>query len=104
MSKLWEGVFWGGSQQRIIGYGDLTFTRSDKQKVEWFSVGLSLQKNYISVYIAATKDGQYLVRQNAKSLGKVKTGASSVSFKKLDDVNLDVLLDMVDESYRQLQK
>jgi hypothetical protein len=102
--KMWEGVFWGGSEQSIIGYGDMTYTRSDKKIVEWFSVGLSLQKNYISVYITATDDGMYVVKKYSDKLGRVKTGSSSVSFKKLDDVNLDELLKLVDIAYDQLPK
>ena len=27
---LWAGVFWGGSEQTIIGYGDMSYVRSDK--------------------------------------------------------------------------
>ena len=25
---MWEGVFWGGSEQRIIGYGNYSYQRS----------------------------------------------------------------------------
>lgn len=100
--KLWEGVFWGGSKQAIIGYGDLTYTRSDKKSVEWFMVGLTLQKNYISVYIIATEDGQYVVKKYGDLLGKAKLGSSSVSFKKLADINIDELLKLVNKAYVQL--
>ena len=41
---MWEGVFWGGSEQQIIGYGDYSYQRSDKTQVEWFIVGLTRQK------------------------------------------------------------
>lgn len=100
--KLWEGVFWGGSQQSIIGFGDLVYTRSDKKTVEWFMVGLTLQKNYISVYISATEDSQYIVKKYGHLLGKVKLGSSSISFKKLPDVNVDELLKLVDIGQTQL--
>lgn len=100
--KLWEGVFWGGSEQSIIGFGDLTYTRSDKKIVEWFSVGLTLQKNYISVYITATEGGQYVVKKYGERLGKAKIGSSSISFKKLSDIHTDELLKLVDIAYQQL--
>ncbi len=102
--KLWEGVFWGGSKQSIIGFGDLVYVRSDKKVVEWFAVGLTLQKNYISVYISASEDGQYLVKKYGALLGKVKLGSSSISFKKLSDVNIDELLKLVDKAHMQLKK
>ena len=38
---MWEGVFWGGSEQQIIGYGNYSYLRSDKKLVEWFIVGLT---------------------------------------------------------------
>jgi len=84
--KLWVGTFWGGTEQTIIGYGDMTYTRSDKQVVEWFTVGLALQKNYISIYVST-----YPVKRYTGDLGKVKLGASNISFKQLSDLNLEEL-------------
>lgn len=100
--RMWEGTFWGGSTQRIIGYGDMTFTRSDKKVVEWFMVGLTQQKNYISVYICATEDGKYIVKKYGDTLGKVKLGSSSISFKKMADVDVEALMKLVDKAYDQL--
>lgn len=98
---LWEGVFWGGSEQTIIGYGDFQYKRSDKETVQWFMVGLALQKNYISVYLNVVEDNQYITKKYAHKLGKVKVGSSSVSFKKLADVNLAELLKLVDIAHKQ---
>jgi hypothetical protein len=100
---LWEGVFWGGSEQNIIGYGDFNYKRSAKETVEWFMVGLAAQKNYISVYINAAEDGQYISKKYGDKLGKVKIGSSSVSFKKLEDVNIKELLKLVEIAKRQLK-
>ncbi len=91
---IWQGVFWGGSEQNIIGYGDITYKRS-KGDVEWFIVGLALQKNYISIYVNAVEDQQYISEKYASKLGKVKVGKSSISFKKLADVELNVLLKLI---------
>ena len=92
---MWEGVFWGGSEQRIIGYGNFSYVRSDKKKVEWFLIGLTRQKNYFSVYVNAVEGKQYLAEIYNSRLGKVKTGKSSVSFRNLDDINLDALQEMI---------
>lgn len=99
--KMWEGVFWGGSQQSIIGYGQLSYTRSDKQQVEWFVVGLSKQKNYISVYITGTEGNEYVVKKYAHLLGNVKTTSSAIRFSRLDEVNLDELMLLVDKTAAQ---
>jgi len=92
---LWEGVFWGGSEQTIIGYGDYISKRSRGQTVEWFMVGLALQKRYISLYINAVEDGQYLLGKCEGKLGKAKLGSASIAFKTLADLDLDNLLEMV---------
>ncbi len=95
---MWEGVFWGGSEQRIIGYGNFSYQRSDKKQVEWFLVGLTRQKNYFSVYVNAVEGKHYLTELYDSRLGKVKTGKSSISFRNLSDVNLDVLREMIEHA------
>lgn len=92
---LWEGVFWGGTDQRIIGYGDLVQDRGRGGTVEWFVVGLAVQQNYLSVYINAVEDDQYVAQKYAHTLGRAKVGSSSVSFKSLADIDLDALLRLV---------
>lgn len=92
---LWEGKFWGGSDQRIIGYGEFSQTGRSGKKVDWFVAGLAAQKNYITVFVTATEDGAYLVERFADRLGKVKVGRSTVSFKRLSDVSLEVLVELV---------
>ncbi len=95
---MWEGIFWGGSEQQIIGYGNFSYVRSDKKKVEWFLVGLTKQKNYFSVYVNAVEGRRYLAEIYKPRLGKVKTGKSSISFRNLEDVNLDVLSEMIEHA------
>lgn len=97
---MWKGIFWGGSEQQIIGYGNFSYVRSDKKKVEWFLIGLARQKNYFSVYVNAVEGKKYLAEIYKSRLGKVKTGKSSVSFRNLSDVNLDVLSEMIKHAGR----
>ena len=40
---VWEGPFWGGTQQRIIGYGRYTYRGRSGAEGEWFIVGLASQ-------------------------------------------------------------
>jgi hypothetical protein len=58
-------------------------------------VGLAIQKNYISIYVNAVEDGQYVSEKYRSKLGKVKAGKSSISFKHLDDLDLDTLQKVV---------
>ncbi|MEM9207954.1 MAG: DUF1801 domain-containing protein [Pseudomonadota bacterium] len=96
---LWEGKFWGGTDQHIIGYGDYSYTQSRGKVVEYFINGLALQKNYISVYIHAVENGKYLAETYGKSVGKVKTGKSNISFRSLDDIDIDKLIELIERSY-----
>jgi len=92
---LWEGTFWGGSQQRIIGYGAYRYKGRSGAEGEWFVVGLAVQKNYLSLYVNAAEDGQSLVKVYAPRLGKVKAGSANLQFKRAADVDLDVLRELV---------
>jgi len=92
---LWEGTFWGGSEQRIIGYGAYRYVNRSGVEVDWFVVGLAAQKNYLSLYVNAAEDGSYLIKRYVDRLGKVKAGSANVTFKRLADVDLDVLVELV---------
>ncbi len=96
---IWEGIFWGGTNQRIIGYGELDMKRKDG--ATWFSVGLAIQKNYYSLYINAVEDNMYLAKKYADTLGKVKIGSSSISFTTLDKLNLETLATLLEIAHKQ---
>jgi hypothetical protein len=92
---LWEGRFWGGTDQRIIGYGAYSYVGRSGASGEWFVVGLAVQKNYLSLYVNAAEDGTYLGKLYAPRLGKVKAGSANLQFKRAADVHLGVLEEMV---------
>ena len=92
---VWEGTFWGGTEQHIIGYGDINQPRPKGPEVEWFAVGLARQKHHYSIYVNAAENGRYLVASYADRLGKVKVGAASIGFKELTDVNVEVLTELL---------
>jgi hypothetical protein len=97
---LWEGLMWGGTDQRIIGYG-ATIQRQRTGNVEWFVVGLAAQKAHLSLYVNAAEDGEYLAKRYASQLGKVKAGSANLTFRRVADVDLDVLREMAGRA-RQL--
>ena len=92
---LFTGTFWGGSDQEIIGYGTYSSPRSDGTNVEWFVIGLARQKTYYSLYVSAVDGDTYLSKTMGPTLGKVKIGASSISFTSVDAIDLDALRDLV---------
>lgn len=92
---MWEGVFWGGTDQHIIGYGELVQPRPGKKTVEWFVVGLTVQKEAISLYVNAVEHGEYLAEKYGATLGAVSTGKSVIRFRGVADVDLDALVSLV---------
>lgn len=92
---LWEGTFWGGTQQRIIGYGSYRYKGRSGAEGEWFVVGLAAQKNYLSLYVSGAEDGVSLAKLYAPRLGKVKAGSANLQFKSAADLDLAVLDEMV---------
>lgn len=93
---MWEGKFWGGSEQKIIGYGDFTYEKSKKETVRWFIIGLAAQKNHISLYVNASDSDGYLVKRYEDRLGKAKVGSAAVTFKSADDLDLQVLTELLE--------
>lgn len=92
---LWEGKFWGGTDQQIIGYGDIVQPRPKGETVEWFLVGLARQARHYSIYVNAVDDGTYLLDQYRDRLGSAKTGSTSIAIRSLDKVDLDSLAEML---------
>ncbi|GAA1055801.1 hypothetical protein GCM10017608_30270 [Agromyces luteolus] len=89
---LWQGVFWGGTEQEIIGYGAITQPRPKGGSVDWFLVGLADQAKHVSVYVNAAEDGAYLVQRHASELGRVKVGSAAIAIPSLDRLDLDAFV------------
>lgn len=94
-----EIKMWG----KIIGYGTYHYKYQSGREGDWMSVGLTSGVQYMSLYICAGKNGEYLAEANKEKLGKVSVGKSCIRFKKLEDLNLDVALDLVKESVELLK-
>lgn len=92
---LWEGVFWGGTFQSIIGYGRIAQPRALGEEREWFLIGLARQKRYYSIYVNAVHDGLYLSRLYADRLSGVELGSACIRFRRHDDLDLGVLAEML---------
>lgn len=100
--ELWEGVFWGGTEQQIIGYARIQQPRPKGPAVEWFLVGLALQEKHVSLYVNAAVDGAYLTKKYASRLGAAKVGAAAVTISRLETVDLDGLEAMIAEAFTTL--
>lgn len=95
---LWQGKMWGGTDQTILAYGAYDYVNRSGDEVRWYLIGLANQKAYVSLYVNAVRDGRYLGQVYADRLGQVKVGSASVSFRKLEDLDLDVVAEMVKDA------
>ena len=73
------------------GYGSFKYKNYKKETIDWPIVALASQKNYISLYVCAVEDGEYIAEKYKNELGKVSVGKSCIRFKKLPDLNLKTL-------------
>lgn len=73
------------------GYGTFKYKNYKKEIIDWPIISLASQKKYISLYVCAVDNGEYLAEKYKDELGKVSVGKSCIRFKRLDELNLDVL-------------
>lgn len=86
-------AMWGTS---IVGFGSYDYKYASGREGTFFRVGFSPRKQNLTLYIM---DGFSGYKSLLKKLGKHKTGKSCLYIKKLDDVDIDVLREMVKRSY-----
>lgn len=75
----------------MIGYGTYRYKYASGREGDWSVIALASQKHYISVYVCAVVDGEYIAEQYRKQLPKANIGKSCIRFKRLEDIDLKVL-------------
>lgn len=80
----------------FMGYGPFEYQGKSKSCAgTWFRVGLSANKTGISIYICAGDANGYFPEQANDRLGKASVGKSCIRFKKLADINLDTVKELL---------
>lgn len=74
-----------------IGYGAYTIRYATGKTREFFQIGMSANTTGISIYILGIEDKAYLVQTFGKDIGKASVTGYCIRFKKLKDINPDVL-------------
>lgn len=87
-----------GMRMKMIGYGKFRYAIKSGSTIEWPVVGVALQKNYVSVYVALTKADAPIVRRYAGRLGELRSGNNNFSFERFDDLNMAALSSLVAEA------
>ncbi len=88
-----EPVLWGST---IVGFGTFDYRRADGKGYTWFPVGFASRKSDLTIYLGM---GMGPVADLAARLGKHKEGKGCLYVKRLSDLDLDVLREMVATTY-----
>ena len=96
MQKVTDNVpkMWGKS---MVGFGEYHYTYASGHEGTWFLTGFSPRKRDLTVYIMPGFS-QYSALM--KKLGKVRTEKSCLYIKRLEEVDLKVLGELVGRSVR----
>ena len=87
-----EPAMWGTS---IVGFGRHQYKYESGRELEWFLVGFSPRKKDLTLYMMG---GLKRYPSLTKKLGKHKTGKSCLYIKKLEDVDLTTLKQLIEQS------
>jgi hypothetical protein len=88
----------------MLSYGAFHYKYASGREGDWFVLALASQKNYISLYVCMADRGKYVAENYKKLLPKADIGKSCVRFKKLDDLDLKVVAQMIGDSLTALKK
>lgn len=84
-----------------IGYGLQTMHYADGRSQPFYQIGLSANSKGISIYILGLKDKSFLKNTYASTIGKANVTGYCIQFKKLADLQSDVLYAAIQEGFRQ---
>lgn len=90
-----ERTMVSGMAMNMVGYGMFHYKGKSGREGDWPVVALANQKNYISLYVCATENDEYVAEANREKLGKVSVGRSCIRFKKLEDLNINTVTEIL---------
>jgi hypothetical protein len=91
-----DAKMWGDS---IVGFGTYHYKYASGREGEWMLTGFAPRKRNLTLYIMSGFDeyGALLA-----DLGKYSTGKSCLYIKKIEDVDLVLLRELVDQSVKHM--
>jgi hypothetical protein len=89
---------WGTS---IVGYGSYHYKYASGRQGDWFTAGFSPRAQSLTLYIMSGFRGHDALM---KKLGKHTTGKSCLYIKRLDEIDLDVLEELIERSVRHIEQ
>lgn len=93
-----EPKMWGDS---IVGFGSYHYKYASGRGADWMLTGFSPRKQSLTLYIMSGFDAYDKLLDD---LGKFTTGKSCLYIKKIEDVDLDVLRELVRQSVDHMRE
>jgi hypothetical protein len=90
-------TMWGDT---IVGFGSYHYKYASGREADWMLTGFSPRKQNLTVYIMA---GFAQYNDLLARLGKHSTGSSCLYIKKLQDIDLAVLHELVSQSVAHMK-
>ncbi len=91
-----EPQMWGSS---LIGFGNVRIkSPATGREVDWLRIGFSPRKANLSLYISGNMK---LYEPELIKLGKHKTGVGCLYINKLDDIDLQILQKIIEDSLQR---
>jgi len=93
-----EPVMWGTS---VVGFGSYRYKYKTGREGDWFLAGFSPRKDRLTLYLMSG-----LKRHGAllEKLGKHKTGGGCLYIKKLEDIHLPTLKQLIKQSIADIKQ
>ena len=92
-----EPRMWGSS---IIGFGSYHYKYESGREGDWFITGFSPRKQSLTIYIMP---GFKRYDELMNKLGKYKTGKACLYIKKLEDIDVNVLKELIKQSVMYME-
>lgn len=84
----------------MIGYGTYHYRYASGKEGDWSLIALASQKNYLSIYICALENGNYIAEQYKEKLPKANIGKSCIRFKTVGDIDLSILKEIIQKAQK----
>ncbi|MGD1890771.1 MAG: DUF1801 domain-containing protein [Cyclobacteriaceae bacterium] len=93
-----EPQYW---HSNMVGFGQYHYKYASGLEGDWFLTGFSPRKQNLTIYIMS---GFERYEELMEQLGRYKTGKSCLYVKRLSDIDLDILKELVRESVSYMRE
>lgn len=93
-----QPTMWGTS---VVGFGRYHYRYESGREGDWFLSGFAPRKGALTIYVMA---GVPYFPHLLRKLGKHKTGAGCLYLRRLEDVDLAVLEELIAGSVKELKR